>query len=229
MHLAEELNAQLIVDTLFVFDVPVIGDLTISESIFISWIIILAVLILCLIFTHNLKVHNPGKRQLAAEAAVTWIQNLIKDMLGEEAIEYTEYLMAVLIYIGLANTIGLFGMKPPTKDLNITIALAVMSIIVVQVAGIRKKRVGGWLKSFTQPVAIVTPLNIMELAIKPLSLCMRLFGNVIGAFVIMEIIKIVVPIGIPVVFSAYFDIFDGLLQAYVFVFLTSIYIKEAIE
>ena len=58
---------------------------------------------------------------------------------------------------------------------------------------------------------------------------MRLFGNVLGAFVIMELIKLLVPVGLPVVFSLYFDIFDGLIQAYVFVFLTGLFIKEAIE
>jgi F-type H+-transporting ATPase subunit a len=58
---------------------------------------------------------------------------------------------------------------------------------------------------------------------------MRLFGNVLGAFVIMELLKMVVPVVIPAVFSLYFDLFDGLLQAYVFVFLTSLYISEAIE
>ena len=81
----------------------------------------------------------------------------------------------------------------------------------------------------TQPVAIITPINILEIFIRPFSLCLRLFGNVLGAFVIMELIKAVVPMVVPLVFSFYFDIFDGLIQAYVFVFLTSLYIKEAIE
>lgn len=75
----------------------------------------------------------------------------------------------------------------------------------------------------------MTPINILELFIKPLSLCMRLFGNVLGAFVIMELIKILAPAVAPVPFSLYFDIFDGLIQAYVFVFLTSLYIREAVE
>ena len=78
-------------------------------------------------------------------------------------------------------------------------------------------------------MAIVTPINIMEIAIRPVSLCMRLFGNVIGAFVVMELIKMIIPVAIPVPFSLYFDIFDGLIQAYVFVFLTSLFIKEQIE
>lgn len=104
-----------------------------------------------------------------------------------------------------------------------------MSIVLVQYASIHSKGAGGWLKSFKEPMAIVTPINILELFIKPLSLCMRLFGNVLGAFVIMELIKILAPAVAPVPFSLYFDIFDGLIQAYVFVFLTSLYIREAVE
>lgn len=99
----------------------------------------------------------------------------------------------------------------------------------VEAAGIRAKGVKKWAKGFTQPVAIITPINILEIFIRPFSLCLRLFGNVLGAFVIMELIKAVVPMVVPLVFSFYFDIFDGLIQAYVFVFLTSLYIKEAIE
>ena len=135
----------------------------------------------------------------------------------------------VLIYIMFANAIGLFGMKPPTKDLNQTVALAFMSIVLVEAAGIRKKGVKGWLKSFSEPVAAVTPINILELVIRPLSLCMRLFGNVLGAYIIMELIKMVIPVVIPLALSFYFDLFDGAIQAYVFVFLTCLYIKEAVE
>ena len=69
----------------------------------------------------------------------------------------------------------------------------------------------------------------MELAIRPLSLCMRLFGNVMGAFVVMKLLEHLEPVILPAEFSLYFDFFDGLLQAYVFVFLTGLYIKEAVE
>ena len=110
-----------------------------------------------------------------------------------------------------------------------TAALALMSIVLIEVAGIRKKGGKGWLKSFAEPIAIVAPINVLEIFIRPLSLCMRLFGNVFGSFVIMELLKQVVPAVLPVVFSAYFDIFDGIIQAYVFVFLTALFVKEAIE
>ena len=227
-YIAEELMEQL--ETADVFSFTVSGyTINIAESVVVSWIVIGIVLVLCLILTTGLKVDHISRRQAFAEWLVEKGEGLIESMVGEEGKEYVPYLLTVLIFIGLSNTIGLIGMKPPTKDLNVTAALAIMSIVLVQVAAIRRKHVGGWLKGFTQPVAIVTPINILELGIKPLSLCMRLFGNVVGAFVIMELLKTVVPVFVPAAFSLYFDIFDGLLQAYVFVFLTSMYIKEALE
>ena len=139
------------------------------------------------------------------------------------------YLITVVIYIAIANMIGLLGFKSPTKDLNVTASLAVMSIVLVEAAGIRKKGVKGWIGSFAEPIPIIAPINVLELFIRPLSLCMRLFGNVLGAVVVMALIKYLLPLVVPLPFSGYFDIFDGVIQAYVFVFLTSLYIKEAIE
>ena len=179
--------------------------------------------------TRNLKVDHISKRQAAVESAVLWLNGFVEGMIGEKGRQYVPYLVTVLVYIGFSNVIGLFGFKPPTKDMNVTVALALMSIILIEASGIREKGAKKWLKSFAEPVAIITPINIMEVVIRPLSLCMRLFGNVLGAFVIMELIKQLIPIGVPLVFSFYFDIFDGLIQAYVFVFLTSLFVKEAIE
>ena len=227
-RIAEEIMEQLQTNDVFSFE---IGGMTVNvaESVVVSWIVIGIVLVFCLILTTNLKVRNISRRQALAEWLVEKGEELVGGMVGEEGREYVHYLLTVLIFIGLSNVIGLFGFKPPTKDLNVTAALALMSIVLVQVASIRKNHLLGWLKGFTKPTPVVTPINILELGIKPLSLCMRLFGNVIGAFVIMELLKSVVPAVIPAVFSMYFDIFDGLLQAYVFVFLTGMYIKEALE
>lgn len=212
-----------------VFTIPVAGGIGVSESVVVTWIIIafLAALSFCL--TRGFKTQGAGRRQIAVETAVTTLRNMAEGIVGEEGKGYGLYLAVVLIYLAIANLIGLIGFKPPTKDLNVTAALAIMSILLIEFAGIRKKGMGGWLKSFTQPIAIVTPINILEVFIKPLSLCMRLFGNVLGAFVIMEVIKTLVPVVIPAVFSCYFDIFDGLIQAYVFVFLTGLFIREAME
>ena len=167
-----------------------IGGIGISESVVVTWIMMAVVLVVSLIVTHGLKVEHPGRGQLLLENAVTWLQGIGEGILGEEGKGYAPYLTSVLMYLGVANLLGILGFKPPTKDLNVTAALALMSIVLIETAGIRVKGLKGWLKSFTEPIAIVTPINIMEVFIKPLSLCMRLFGNVLGAFVIMELLML---------------------------------------
>lgn len=222
-NLLEELNCET------VFKIPVLGGIPVSESVVVTWIIMAIVMLLSLILVRNLSVEHPSKRQVAIEAVVKSGHDFFSDIMDGEGKQFYFYLMTVMVYIGISNLIGLFGFKPPTKDLNVTAALAVMSIILIQTAGIAKKGVRGWIRSFKEPMIILTPINILELFIKPLSLCMRLFGNVLGAFVIMELIKLVVPAFVPLVFSLYFDIFDGLIQAYVFVFLTGLFMAEAME
>jgi F-type H+-transporting ATPase subunit a len=227
--LAENLLEELTCKT--VFTIPVFGGIEIAESTVLTWAIMAVLVLASILMTRNLKVHNISRRQAAIEAVVTWLNKFVEEMIGEEGKVYVPYLVTVLLYIGFSNIVGLFGfgLKPPTKDLNVTVALSLMSIILIEAAGIRKKGVKKWAKSFAEPLALIAPINVLEIFIRPLSLCMRLFGNVLGAFVIMELIKQLVPVALPLPFSFYFDIFDGLIQAYVFVFLTSLFIKEAIE
>ena len=221
--LMEELNCNV------VFTIPLFGGIDVMESVVVTWIIMAIMMIASLILVHGLKVRNISKKQAALESGMSFIYDFFEGLLGKEGKAYIPYLITVVIYIGIANMIGLLGFKSPTKDLNVTVSLAVMSIVLVEVAGIRKKGVRGWIKSFAEPIAIIAPINVLELFIRPLSLCMRLFGNVLGAIVVMALIKHLLPLIVPLPFSFYFDIFEGVIQAYVFVFLTSLYIKEAIE
>ena len=222
-NLIEELNCDTI------FTIPLFGGISIAESVVVTWIIMAVMAIAAICLVRNLKVENPGKKQLLLETAISGIYKFFEETIGEHGKRYIPYLMTIMLYLGVANLIGLIGFKPPTKDLNVTAAMAIMSIILIEYAGIYQKGVKNWLKSFAQPVAIIAPINVLEIVIRPLSLCMRLFGNVLGGFVVMELIKLLVPVFVPVVFSCYFDIFDGLIQAFVFVFLTALFIKEATE
>ena len=211
------------------FTIPIFGGIDVAESTVISWVIMAIIMILTLVLTRNMKVENPGKLQVGVEYVVESLQNIVRGIVGHEGERYVPYLATALVFLGPSNVFAVTGMKPPTKDLNVSAAVALMSIVLVQIASIRQNRVKGWLKGFTKPIAVVTPINMMELAIRPLSLCMRLFGNVLGAFVVMKLLEHLVPVILPAVFSLYFDFFDGLIQAYVFVFLTGLFIKEAIE
>ena len=227
MDLAEELQAELEIPT--AFTIPIGGGIAINQTVVITWCIIAFLFVLMLVLTRGFVTQNPGKRQALVEAFVVWMQDLVGSNMDEKGKAYVPYLCSILLFLGVSNIIGIFNIAPPTKDLRTTVALALMSIVLVQIAGIREKKVSGWLKSFAQPIGVMLPMNILELFIKPLSLCMRLFGNIFAAFVIMELVKMVVPVVLPAALCLYFDLFDGLLQAYVFVFLTSLYINEAVE
>lgn len=230
-ELLEELNCETVFSIPLPRGIPLVGggEVAVAESVVVTWLIMAAIVGVSIFLTRDLRVRNIGKRQLIAETIVVNLEGIVSGMVGEHAAQYVPYLMTVLLYIGISNIMGLFGIKPPTKDMNVTAALSVMSILLIEYAGIRKRGFQGWLHSFKEPMPVITPIKILELFIRPLSLCMRLFGNVLGAFVIMELIKIGASLVLPVPFSLYFDIFDGLIQAYVFVFLTSLFIKEAVE
>ena len=221
--LMEEMNCNV------AFTIPIFGGIDVLESVAVTWIVMAVIMIVSLILVQGLKFRKIRGKQAALESGISFLYDFFEDLLGKDGRAYIPYLITVIIYIGFSNMVGLFGFKPPTKDMNVTVTLAVMSIILVETAGVRKKGVKKWLKSFAEPVPIVTPINILELFIRPLSLCMRLFGNILGAVVVMALIKYLLPVLVPLPFSFYFDIFDGIIQAYVFVFLTSLYIKEAIE
>ena len=203
-----------------------IGPLQIPESVVVSWGIMAFLVIGSILLTRNLRVDHISKRQAMLEMVYNLGNSFFENLLGEQGKRYVPYLMTVALYIACSNLIGVFGIKPPTKDLNVTAALALMSIILIEYAGIHARGGVGFLKRLAAPTPVMTPMNILEIAIRPTSLCMRLFGNVLGAFVIMELIKLVVPMFVPAVFSLYFDLFDGLIQTYVFVFLTSLFMKE---
>ena len=178
------------------FEIPIFGGIPVPESCVITWVIMAVLVILCKIFVRNLKTVPTGA-QLLIEMLITWLNNVFVDIMGQKGKKYLPFLETLIIYIGVSNVIGLFGLRPPTKDLNVTAGLAIMSIIYIQYCGIKEKGVKRWLRSFKEPMPLLLPINIMELIIKPLSLCMRLFGNVLGAFVIMELVKLCIPVGVP--------------------------------
>ena len=229
MDIREELIDQLEIKD--VFTIPFI-NVSIDEATVVSWIIMAVITVLAILLTRNLKVSGEiGKRQQILEICMEKMIGFFDKILGENGREFMPWLMSMAIFIGASNMVGIFGFKPPTKSMQVTAAMAISSIVLVQIAGIKKKGLKKHVVSFTKPSWIVTPINILELFIKPLSLCMRLFGNVLGAFIIMELIKSVIftKFAIPAVLSLYFDLFDGFLQAYIFVFLTAIYVQEAVE
>ena len=211
------------------FTIPVLGGIPVAESVVVTWIVMAVWMVLAQVLTRNLSVRRPGKAQLALETAVSFLNGFVKDNLGKHWRPFAPYLGTVALYIGLSNIIGIFGLTPPTKDISVTAALAVMSMLLIYGAQFRYNGLLGGMKKFAEPMPLLVPINLMEVIIRPLALCMRLFGNVLGAFIIMEMIKLLVPAVVPAVLSIYFDLFDGLIQMVVFVFLTTLFTGEGIK
>ena len=210
-----ELNAEL--QTHIAFEIPLFGGIPVPESAVVSWAIIIVLTLLAIWLTHGLR-KRPGRKQIAAEMLVGFINNFCRDTLGDKYWRtFAPYLGTVGLYLALANMAGLFGVTPPTKDLNVTAGLAIMSALLIYGSQFRFHGLRGGLKKFSEPVSVVTPLS------------MRLFGNIFAGFVIMELVKMAVPVVVPIPLSLYFDVFDGMIQAIVFVFLTTLFLSESLE
>ena len=150
--LKEELNVEM---------VSVFG-LSIPESVVVSWGIMAFLVLGSILLTRNLRVEHITKRQAVLETVVTTINDFFVGLLGENGKRYVPYLVSVALYIGCSNLIGVFGIKPPTKDLNVTAALALMSIVLIEYAGIHARGGLGFLKSLAAPTPIMTPMNILD-------------------------------------------------------------------
>jgi F-type H+-transporting ATPase subunit a len=211
-----------------IFTIPGL-NIPVTEVIVMSWVVMIVIVIWAAIATRKLK-EIPTGVQSSAEMVVETINGFTKNIIGHNWESFAPYIGTLGLYLALANTCGaLFLAKPPTRDFSIPLALAIMTILIVIGASIKYKGIKGFLKSFFEPLWFLFPFNLMEYIIKPLSLSMRLFGNIFGAYTLMHMIIKGLPWAMPAIACLYFDLFDGGLQAFIFVFLTSLYISEAIE
>lgn len=227
-HIKEELLKSF--EDPIIFEIPIFGGIPVPETVVITWLIMAGLTIFFMFATRDLKISpKPNSLQIYLEMLVGFFDDSLADNLGHEGKRYTQFLTTIAIFLLAANSIGLFGIFPPTKNINVTAGLALVSIILIEYAGLRAKGLGGFLKSFTEPAAFMLPLKVLEVFIRPLSLCLRLFGNILGGFIIIEMVKAFVPLVLPLPFNLFFDVFDAGLQAYIFVFLTSLYIGEVTE
>jgi len=237
--LGERIKEALAFKTIFTVHIGS-ASIPISETVITTWIVMAILIVASLLLTRRL-LEVPKGPQVFLEAFVGGLNGFFKDQIGHHWRVFAPWLGTVGLFLAVANMISFvsplggfgfeppFALKPPTRDINVTAALSVMTILLVLFSSIAFKGFGGWLKSFAKPAPFMLPFNILEYAIKPLSLCLRLFGNILGAFIIMELIGMVVPVFIPPVASLYFDFFDGMIQAVVFTFLSTLYIAEAVE
>jgi F-type H+-transporting ATPase subunit a len=228
-----------------IFTLTLLGHkIPITETVIVSWVVMLILIAASLILTRRLKTIPEGP-QAILEMGVDFLNNFAKNQFGAFSKYLGPYIGSLFIFLLLANFAGLlspvelkafgreftppFFIRPPTRDINVTAALAVISISLVLICGFAARGFFGWFKRLLHPLPMMLPFNLMDYGTRLLSLTLRLFGNMLGGLVLMSMIEGLLPIVLPAICSIYFDIFDGLIQAGIFVFLTSLYISEAVK
>ena len=215
-----------------------------TETVIVSWAVMAVLIAASLLLTRRFR-EIPAGPQAIVETAVEFLNNFTKDQFGRWAKYLAPYIGALFLFLLTANIIGvlspveiefaghkfepLFTIRPPTTDIGVTAALAVLSITLLLVFGFAARGFFGWFKRLLHPLPMMLPFNIMEYATRLISLALRLFGNILGGYVLMRLIEGLLPVALPMVASLYFDFFDGMIQAAIFVFLTSLYIAEAVK
>lgn len=214
-----------------------------SQTVTTTWFLMAVIMVLTILGTRNMQV-VPGKKQLVVETLVGSINNLTKSTMGEKNAHFAPYIGTLLIFIAFSNVSGLFGLRPPTADLNTTLGLALITFVMIQGFSIYSKGIVGYVKGFFQPFFLMAPLNIVgELAL-PVSLSFRLFGNIAGGLIMMgllysalgfatdALLHIPIPflqVGIPAFLHIYFDLFAGLIQSFIFSMLTMVFVSNALD
>ena len=137
---------------------------------------------------------------------------------------------AIFMFLLLSNISGIFGLRPPTADYCTTLALALITFAVIQFNAVRTNGPLGYIKSLTQPLPILFPINVIGEVATPVSLSLRLFGNIMGGTVMMALfyglLPKIVTLGIPVFLHGYLDLFAGAIQTYVFCMLSMVFIND---
>ena len=217
-----------------------IQDLPITESQIVSWATILFVFGMALFLTRKMRVRRPTVRQHIAELIVEKIDDLVCGNMGSRFNNYTPYIMGLLFLSVFSSLSCLLGLRSPTADINI---IAGWSILTFALMIYQKFRAGGlvFCKKISEPMVPFTPLNIIGDIAVPVAITFRHYGNILSGAVITTLVGTALSglshmilhglpgwlgyipflrIGIPAFMSLYFDLFSGLVQAYIFSLLT---------
>ncbi|PCJ19169.1 MAG: ATP synthase F0 subunit A [Candidatus Cloacimonadota bacterium] len=197
-----------------------------------TYLIMALMLIVTWFVAQNLK-EIPGRVQLLAEWIVGGIDQLCKESLGEKlGRSFTPFITTIFVFLALCNYSGVFFFQEPTKDINLTLSLALIGFFVALYQAFRFQGVFGYFWAlFWEPIPVIMfPLNVIGELSKIISISFRLFGNILGGSVIIAVVSwlvnyLVLPIGL----NAFFGVFVGTIQAFVFTMLTLAYISQGIE
>lgn len=221
------------------------GNLKLSETVVTSWLILAGLALASYLMTRNLKKVPTSKLQIFLEFAIGGLAKLVEDTMGKETVKrmpnVVPYIGSLFLFFAVSNLIGLLGFRSPTTDLDTTLAWSLITFVMIYYAGV-KFNGPVYFKGLLEPNPLLLPLNLIGELAKPVSLSFRPFGNILGGAVIMALLYdflgylstlipgVTIPFGqliIPVPLHLYFDIFAGLLQSFIFIMLTMVFVGSA--
>jgi F-type H+-transporting ATPase subunit a len=211
-----------------------VGDykLLITDAIIVTWVAVIAILIVVGILagkpSKDLKL-TKGQALLVSLTELVITTAMSFGMNRKQAEEVAPMIMTFGLVITACNSISYLHLPPPAKNIAFAIGCALAAIIYVIVMTFKFVGAKGFWVTLTTPIPIMIPFKLLDYVVKPLSLSLRLFGNVFAAFIFMEFLSISVPLILPGVAGLWFDIIDGIIQAVVFSYLTMSYIGENVE
>ena len=203
-----------------IFGIPV------TDSVTTTWVVMGFILLLGWILSKNLS-ERPSKIQAVLESVIDFYENIAVQIMGEEGKQFVPLAVSIGLFILLSNWIEIIpGFNAPTRDLNTTIALAIVAVSSTYVVGIKKKGLR-FFKKYIEPSPIFLPINILEELVRPISLSFRLFGNILGEEIVIAILVMIVPLILPIPMIL-LGLFTGLIQAFIFSLLTLLYVAGAV-
>ena len=208
----------------FAWDIP--------DHVIMALLVLVISTVLFGIGSRHISRDNPGPLQHFMEMIVGGLKTLLHDVIGHGGERYLTIIAAFAVFIFISNSFGLFFfLQPPTSNTNTTFALSISSFLYYNIEGIRRQGFLHYLKHFMGPVLWLAPLMFLIEMIgnfaRILSLGMRLFGNIYGEHTATGIFTGLVPVIAPMPMMA-LGIFGALLQTYVFIMLTTVYIAGAV-
>ena len=232
------------------FEIPILGGIKITQTT-VSLLVVTILLIMLSYFLTRKLTKRPGRAQVVVEKLVTMLYNLVEDTMGKHNLKFAPYIGTLFLCSIFGTLIGMTQLfRSTTADLSVTLAWALVTTGLVWYHNIKNFGFLAWLKGFTEPIVVMTPMNIVSEIAQPISMAFRHFGNVAGGSVLTaliyaalaalsnllfswlpEVVATVMPpifqAGIPAFLSIYFDLFSGFVQALVFSLLTMVYVGGA--
>lgn len=202
-----------------------------------SWIIVMLLSIFSIIVGRKIKNtkidEKPSSIVTIAEFFVEAVESLVKNTMGENRVGFAPYIGTISLFLVFANLLGLLGLEAPTADYSIVLALAMITFMLIHLNSINSNGIKDYLKSFMEPTPIMLPINLISEMVIPIALSFRLFGNMISGTIIIALVfsalnsisMITIPFIAPFL-NAYFDVFVGIVQTFIFVMLTMVFISN---